>query len=70
VTGGWLLAKGAAAAERRLAGDDQAADAAFLRAKLATGQFYAENILPQVAGLASQIITGAGSTLALDEEQF
>ncbi|MDH3792304.1 MAG: acyl-CoA dehydrogenase [Rhodospirillales bacterium] len=65
VAGGWLLAKGAAAASRRLA--EGAGDPGFLQAKLATGRFYAENVLPQVAGLASQVITGAGSTLALDE---
>ncbi len=65
VAGGWLLAKGAAAASRRLA--EGAGDPGFLQAKLATGRFYAENVLPQVAGLAMQVITGADSTLALDE---
>jgi alkylation response protein AidB-like acyl-CoA dehydrogenase len=70
VAGGWLLAKGAAAAARRLAEGGDGIDAGFLQAKLATGRFYAENIMPQVAGLASQVITGADSTLALDEAQF
>ncbi len=65
VAGGWLLAKGAAAAARRLA--EGAGDPGFLQAKLATGRFYAENVMPQVAGLTMQVITGAGSTLALDE---
>jgi len=70
VAGGWLLAKGAAAATRQLenGGDDN--DPAFLQAKLVTGRFYAENIMPQVAGLISQIIAGADSTLALDEAWF
>jgi hypothetical protein len=74
VAGGWLLAKGAAAAGRHLAngGDngDGGHDPGFLQAKLTTARFYAENVMPQVAGLASQVITGAGSTLALDEERF
>ena len=68
VAGGWLLAKGAAAASRRLA--EGAGDPGFLKAKLATGRFYAENVLPQVAGLAAQVITGAESTLALDDALF
>jgi acyl-CoA dehydrogenase len=65
VAGGWLLAKGAAAAARRLAAGD--GDPGFLRAKLATARFYAENVMPQAAGLTAQVITGADSTLALDE---
>jgi alkylation response protein AidB-like acyl-CoA dehydrogenase len=68
VAGGWLLAKGAAAAARRLA--EGAGDPGFLQAKLATGWFYAENVMPQVAGLAAQVITGAESTLALDDALF
>jgi alkylation response protein AidB-like acyl-CoA dehydrogenase len=68
VAGGWLLAKGAAAASRRLA--EGAGDPGFLQAKLTTGRFYAENVMPQVAGLAMQVITGADSTLALDEALF
>ncbi len=69
VAGGWLLAKGAAAASRQLAaGGAQNPD--FLGAKLATARFYAENVMPQVAGLACQVMTGAGSTLALDEALF
>jgi alkylation response protein AidB-like acyl-CoA dehydrogenase len=65
VAGGWLLAKGAAGAQRRLA--EGAGDAGFLRAKLATARFYAENVMHQAGGLAAQVITGADSTLALDE---
>ena len=37
VTGGWLMAKGALAAERRLAAGD--GDAAFHRAKIMTARF-------------------------------
>jgi hypothetical protein len=78
VAGGWLLAKGAAAAARQLAsasnrranGAANGHDPAFLKAKLVTARFYGENVMPQVAGLASQVITGAGSTLALEEARF
>ena len=45
-------------------------DPDFLKAKLTTARFYGENVMPQVAGLASQVITGAGSTLALEEARF
>ncbi|MCA0305383.1 MAG: acyl-CoA dehydrogenase [Proteobacteria bacterium] len=42
--GGWLLARGALAAQRRLATRD--GDPAFLEAKIVTARFYAEVILP------------------------
>ncbi len=69
VTGGWLLARGAAAARRMLSkgGED---DRAFLEAKIATAQFYMANILPRAAAAAAAVTQGAESTLALDEAQF
>ncbi len=68
VIGAWLLARGAAAAVRRLdAGDG---DAAFLDAKIKTALFYADNILPQARALAAIVTHGAESTLALDEAQL
>ncbi len=70
VAGGLLLAKGAAAAARRLGDGGNGFDPAFLEAKRVTAQFYADNLLPQTAGLAAQIREGAGSTLALDAAQF
>ena len=45
-------------------------DADFYRAKIATARFYAEHILPQAAALASEVVSGAGSVLALTEAQF
>ncbi|MGF1610258.1 MAG: acyl-CoA dehydrogenase [Kiloniellales bacterium] len=73
VVGGWLLARGAVAALKRLGEDgagDQAGGAAFLRAKPVTARFYAENLLPQATALAAAVMHGADSTLALEDEQF
>ncbi|MFQ5773980.1 MAG: acyl-CoA dehydrogenase [Kiloniellaceae bacterium] len=72
VAGGWLLARGAAAARRRLAEADTggAAERAFLEAKIGTARFYADNILPRAAAEAAAVMRGADSTLALDEAQF
>ncbi len=68
VTGAWLLARGAAAARRRLAAGDE--DRPFLEAKIATARFYIANILPRAAAAAAAVTQGAESTLALDEAQF
>jgi alkylation response protein AidB-like acyl-CoA dehydrogenase len=65
VTGGWLLARSAQAAARRLTsggGDDE-----FLRQKLVTARFYAEQLLPQAAGLAPAVMAGPDD---LDEALF
>ena len=67
-TGGWLLAKGAAAAERRLAED--AEDAEFLEAKRLTARFYAETLLPQYAGLLAAVEAAGGAELEMAAEQF
>ncbi|HKY65140.1 MAG TPA: acyl-CoA dehydrogenase, partial [Acidimicrobiales bacterium] len=56
VTGGWLLARSAQAAQRLL--DAGEGDADFLRQKLVTAKFYAEQILPQAAGLAPSVTAG------------
>ena len=56
VTGGWLLARSARAARRALdagGGDDE-----FLRQKVVTARFYAEQLLPQAAGLAPAVTAG------------
>jgi 3-(methylthio)propanoyl-CoA dehydrogenase len=67
VVGGWLLAKGAAAAQASIdagEGDD------FLAAKVVTARFYAEQLLPQVAGLAGAVTAGADDLYALSPEQL
>ena len=49
---------------------DRDMNAGFHRAKIATARFYAEHILPQANGLASEVVNGAASVLALTEKQF
>jgi len=48
VVGGWLMAKAAAAAARRLHRGE--GDPRFLKAKLLSARFYAEHVLPQASG--------------------
>ena len=67
-TGGWLLARGAAAAERLLAAG--AEDREFLEAKRLTARFYAETLLPQYAGLLAAIENAGGAELDMAAEQF
>jgi len=62
VTGGWLLARSAAAAQRSLA--EGKGDAGFLAQKVVTAKFYAEQLLPQAAGLAPAVTAGPGDLLA------
>ena len=57
--GGWYLARGALAAREQL--QKGTGDAEFLEAKVATACFYAEQLLPQTAGLLPQVTAGAGS---------
>ena len=68
VAGGAMMARSATAAARALAGD--ADNAGFYRTKLATARYYAEHVLPRAAGLASTIVDGAESVLALPEDAF
>jgi alkylation response protein AidB-like acyl-CoA dehydrogenase len=62
VTGGWLLARSARAAQARL--DAGEGDADFLRQKVVTARFYATQVLPQAAGLASAVTAGPSDLLA------
>jgi alkylation response protein AidB-like acyl-CoA dehydrogenase len=62
VTGGWLLARSAQAAQRLL--DEGDGDADFLRQKLVTARFYAEQFLPQAAGLVPAVTAGPADLLA------
>ncbi len=64
VMGGWLLAKSADAAARRLAAGD--ADREFLAGKLASARFYAEQVLPQALGLVRVVTGGAASVVEVD----
>ena len=67
--GGWLLARGAAAAAHRLA-EGEAPNAALLEGKIATARVYVDNILPRAAAEAAAATRGADSTLALGDDQL
>jgi 3-(methylthio)propanoyl-CoA dehydrogenase len=64
--GGWLLAKSAAIAERKLA--DGASDRKFLEGKVASARFYAEHILPQTLALARVVEGGSASVVETDAD--
>ncbi len=64
--GGALLARQAAEAARRLdAGDG---DPAFLKAKIATARFYAEQLLPEAVALLGPVCRGAALLEGMPEE--
>ena len=64
---GWQLGRSVLVAQE-LAQKGQ--DAAFMQAKLATAQFYAEHILTRVAGQAEAVIAGGASVMALPMDLF
>jgi alkylation response protein AidB-like acyl-CoA dehydrogenase len=66
VAGGWLLARSAIAARRLLSAGG--ADAGFLKAKIATARYYAEQILPQAPALTGPITAGAATLFAVAPE--
>lgn len=57
---GWMLAKGALAAQTAR---DKGQDSAFLTRKIATALFYAQHILPECATEQTRILHGANSLL-------
>jgi hypothetical protein len=64
VIGGWLMARSADIAARRLSSG--AADAEFLRAKLATAWFYAGQVLPRALMLENIVSQGADAVVGTD----
>ncbi len=68
VTGGWQLARGALAAERRVAAGE--GDAAFLQGRLATARFYATQVAPRAKAYLEAITEGAAEVMSLPPEQF
>ena len=68
VTGGWQMARAAAAAARRIAAGD--ADKSFYKAKIVTARFYAEQIMPVACSYRKAIESGSETIMALSEEQF
>ena len=63
VSGGWLMARAALAAEGRRAADGE--DTAFLAAKLTTARFYAEHFLALAPGYVPGVV-GGGTVLDFD----
>ncbi|MDG2300510.1 MAG: acyl-CoA dehydrogenase [Acidimicrobiales bacterium] len=62
--GGWLMAKAALSAKNLLAEDKDSKE--FLEAKIETATFYAQQILPQVAGLLPSTTSGSDTLFAID----
>ena len=65
---GAMFVRSAGIAHARLA--DDAPDAAFYRAKLASAQFFVDRILPQATALFLAIKAGKHSTMALEDAAF
>ncbi|WP_207481694.1 acyl-CoA dehydrogenase [Arenibaculum pallidiluteum] len=68
VAGGWLLARGALAAQDGLRRPD--ADHGFLDAKLVTARFFAEQVLVEAPGLLAPVTEGYRTILAFPEDAF
>jgi hypothetical protein len=67
VVGGWLLAKSARIAQAKLAAG---ATDGYYKGKLATARFFAQHVLVQARGLATEVIEGGTSVFGLDEPLF
>jgi hypothetical protein len=66
VTGAFLLARQAEAAQALRNG----ADRAFLDGKVTAARFFCDNLLPAASGFAAAVTAGGPSTLELPEELF
>lgn len=66
--GAWQMARAALVAKQKLA--DGTDDVAFFSAKLITARFFAQHCVPRVAGLASAVLHGSDSVLALDDDAY
>ena len=64
---GWQMARALLVAQK-LSSEGQ--DVAFMQAKIATAQFYAEHILVKVPALQAEIVQGGASVMALPLEAF
>jgi hypothetical protein len=68
VCGGAALGRAALIAAKKLAAGE--GDAAFWRAKIATARHFADHCLTATAGLRDTVVEGAGSVLALADDDF
>ncbi len=67
VSGGWMMARAALVAQRKIAAGD---GDPFFPAKIATAHFYADHVMAAATGLAQEVVQGGASALALDEAMF
>jgi alkylation response protein AidB-like acyl-CoA dehydrogenase len=67
VSGGWMMARAALAAQAKIAAGDPDP---FFSAKITTARYFADHALSAAPGLAQEIIEGGASTLALPEVMF
>ena len=67
LTGGWLMIKSAMAAQAKI--DAGSADD-FYTSKLATAQFYVEQILPRALAHKTAVMSGADSIMAMSADAF
>ncbi|MFD2236152.1 acyl-CoA dehydrogenase C-terminal domain-containing protein [Aureimonas populi] len=65
---GYMWGLSVKAAQEKLAAGD--GDEAFLKAKLVTGKFFMERLMPETAAHLARISSGADSMMALDAEAF
>jgi acyl-CoA dehydrogenase len=68
VAGSWQLARAALASERLLS--SRKGEESFLKAKIITAQFFAEQVLVQAPALRDTVVKGAAGVMALSEDQF
>ncbi|MEP7058533.1 MAG: acyl-CoA dehydrogenase [Caldimonas sp.] len=68
VVAGWQMARALLVAEEQLA--DGIGDATFLRAKVATAEFYALHLLTKAPGMRDAIVDGGDSVTAMALESF
>ncbi|KRC65174.1 butyryl-CoA dehydrogenase [Aeromicrobium sp. Root236] len=70
LTVAWLLLRGAEVALEKLGGEVSASDKSFYEGKVAAAQFFARNVLPQLAGERAIAENVDGSLMELDESSF
>ncbi len=68
VAGGAMMARAALAALDALAAPG--ADATFLEAKVISARFYAEHYLPRAEGLATTVVDGWRTVVAVADDQL
>ena len=68
VCGGWLMGKAALAAAGYL--DKGEGDATFYRGKIATAQFYADQMLPLAGAYAATVEAGATALAAVSDDML